>query len=363
MEKQAGAALLLTATSLEECKHLFHQQACAAHPSSGGTLQEFNITLNTFSALCHGYAMTGDLQWLPSAESSLAELQALLRRLNPVCRREAIRRLSMQQRQCLEQSMLRRKTSKTVSSKRKRGVLTERSLCKQKGLGFRPCVHLHEGLYVQALSCKDLSTAIAALGTLVVMRCFCRAQHRVDRVAKLRAADLLAAISKALTDSPRLEFGTDVSFVFRTRLALSGCELATPSRRDPQTAVADWLVMVWAMDGGRAKQWLHFHAERSRAQADTDSTQRLPFSGWELPSTCSRLDSSFDGHRDMEICSFRHPSKAQLETDGQDRGCKFVQQGVRLSRIEQAIKLCSNKSGKRRNKARQKSHGATSSQP
>ncbi|CAL1131156.1 unnamed protein product [Cladocopium goreaui] len=273
MDKEAGAALLLTATSLDECKDLFQQQACATHPTAGGTLQEFNMILNTFSSLCNGFATAGKLQWLPDAESSVTDLQALLRRLSPLRRREAIQRLPLQERHRLERSMLRKSSDATEEKKDasrlprlpRRGTLSERSLCSQVRVGsesFRPCVHLHEGLYVQALSCRDLPMAVAALGTLIIMRSLCRAQtydqyrarsaHRkmcrktcYDFV-RHRALDLQRAIATTLSVHT---LNDKLSFVFRTRFSLSkSCELATPSRREPQAAIEDWVVMIWAMD-------------------------------------------------------------------------------------------------------------------
>eukprot|EP00435_Cladocopium_sp_Y103_P015474 s1615_g3.t2 len=302
MDKEAGAALLLTATSLDECKDLFQQQACATHPTAGGTLQEllslndiddigdidhvmypmFNMILNTFSSLCNGFAMAGKLQWLPDAESSvtdLTDLQALLRRLSPLRRREAIQRLPLQERQRLEKWMLRKSSDATVEKTDtprlprlpRRGTLSERSLCSQaRKVGsesFRPCVHLHEGLYVQALSCRDLPMAVAALGTLIIMRSLCRTQthDQIDQIDQIdqcahrkmcrktcydfvrqRALDLQRAIATTLSVHT---LNDKLSFVFRTRFALSkSCELATPSRREPQAAIEDWVVMIWAMD-------------------------------------------------------------------------------------------------------------------
>jgi len=257
MDKEAGAALLLTATSLDECKSLFQQQACATHPSAGGTLQEFNLTLKTFSAMCNGFATAGQLQWLSEAESSLTDLQALLRRLSPMRRREAIQQVPIRERQRLEKWMLR--TSGTMeegTQSQRRGLVSERSLCSNRRLkgirSFRPCVHLYEGLYVQARSCRDLSMAVAAIGTLIIMRSLCRAQ-RYDPCrntcydfVKLRATDLQTAISKTLSVH---SFDSNISFAFRTRFAVSKrLELSTPSRTDPQAAVDDWVVMIWAMD-------------------------------------------------------------------------------------------------------------------
>mmetsp|Transcript_13859 Transcript_13859/g.16135 ORF Transcript_13859/g.16135 Transcript_13859/m.16135 type:complete len:156 (+) Transcript_13859:51-518(+) len=130
---EAGAALLLTATSLDECKDLFQQQACTTHPSAGGSLQEFNMTLQTFSSLCNGFATTGQLQWLPEAESwdGLSDLQGLLGRLSPLRRREAIQRLPQKERHRLERWMLRKSRSVEKDHGRstgRRGVLSERSL-------------------------------------------------------------------------------------------------------------------------------------------------------------------------------------------------------------------------------------------
>lgn len=111
---------------------------------------------------------------------------------------------------------------------------------------------MYEGLYVQARSCRDLSMAVAAIGTLIIMRSLCRAQ-RYDPCrntcydfVKLRATDLQTAISKTLSVH---SFDSKISFAFRTRFAVSKrLELATPSRTDPQAAVDDWVVMIWAMD-------------------------------------------------------------------------------------------------------------------
>ena len=114
-------------------------------------------------------------------------------------------------------------------------------------------VHLNEGLYVQALSCRDLSTAVAALGTLIIMRSFCRARHDPRQTCRktscslvqLRAVDLQRAIANTLNMHT---LNDKLCFVFRTRFAIKGLELATPSRRELQAALEDWVVMIWAMD-------------------------------------------------------------------------------------------------------------------
>lgn len=115
---------------------------------------------------------------------------------------------------------------------------------------------MHEGLYVQALSCQDLPMAVAALGTLIIMRSLCRAPYdqRADRKMCRKTYDDLvrhrAHLQRAIATTLSVHtLNHKLSFVFRTRFALSkSCELATPSRREPQAAIEDWVVMIWAMD-------------------------------------------------------------------------------------------------------------------
>lgn len=400
MDKEAGAALLLTATSLDECKDLFQQQACATHPTAGGTLQEFNMILNTFSSLCNGFATAGKLQWLPDAESSVTDLQALLRRLSPLRRREAIQRLPLQERHRLERSMLRKSSDATEEKKDasrlprlpRRGTLSERSLCSQVRVGsesFRPCVHLHEGLYVQALSCRDLPMAVAALGTLIIMRSLCRAQtydqyrarsaHRkmcrktcYDFV-RHRALDLQRAIATTLSVHT---LNDKLSFVFRTRFSLSkSCELATPSRREPQAAIEDWVVMIWAMDALGKSFKKPTHTELSLLNRDIKRKLRHPklFPSEVRPgrlkllkfvSAISTMPGAVRGKMEdlgsHGVANFEDtepggiPHCPHCETDAGDCGwgcCKHTEGS--LKQIQKAIRLCSNKASRNCKRKRQ----------
>lgn len=372
MDKEAGAALLLTATSLDECKDLFQQQACATHPTAGGTLQEFNMILNTFSSLCNGFATAGKLQWLPDAESSVTDLQALLRRLSPLRRREAIQRLPLQERHRLERSMLRKSSDATEEKKDasrlprlpRRGTLSERSLCSQVRVGsesFRPCVHLHEGLYVQALSCRDLPMAVAALGTLIIMRSL----HR--------ALDLQRAIATTLSVHT---LNDKLSFVFRTRFSLSkSCELATPSRREPQAAIEDWVVMIWAMDALGKSFKKPTHTELSLLNRDIKRKLRHPklFPSEVRPgrlkllkfvSAISTMPGAVRGKMEdlgsHGVANFEDtepggiPHCPHCETDAGDCGwgcCKHTEGS--LKQIQKAIRLCSNKASRNCKRKRQ----------
>ncbi|CAE7461405.1 unnamed protein product [Symbiodinium natans] len=251
-----GAALFLTATSLEELQRMFVPQALALHPSKGGSLDEFNCALSAFSALCHGFANCGKLQWIPAhpksanADASLRELQTLLRRLCPDRRRQAIERcLSLHQRRQLEQWMLRKQPQKVVGKSKRRGVLTERSLCKRANGKFRPFVHLHAGLYAQTRTCRDLGLAVSGIGTLILMQALCRAGSSREsgesvfspqdpRAIKVVATELQIAIKESLASRYLLD--KKIGVVFRTRIAICDGELATPTRRDPESALEDW---------------------------------------------------------------------------------------------------------------------------
>ena len=147
-------------------------------------------------------------------------------------------------------------------------------------------VHLHEGLYVQALSCRDLPMAVAALGTLIIMRSLCRAQTYDQRAhhsksrktcydfVRHRALDLQRSIATTLSVHT---LNDKLSFVFRTRFALSkSCELATPSRREPQAAIEDWVVMIWAMDALDKSFKKPTHTELSLLNRDIKRKLRHP---------------------------------------------------------------------------------------
>jgi len=68
-----------------------------------------------------------------------------------------------------------------------------------------------------------------------------------------------------------------LSFVFRTRFSLSkSCELATPSRREPQAAIEDWVVMIWAMDALDKSFKKPTHTELSLLNRDIKRKLRHP---------------------------------------------------------------------------------------
>eukprot|EP00928_Gymnodinium_smaydae_P060239 TRINITY_DN4386_c0_g1_i1.p1 TRINITY_DN4386_c0_g1~~TRINITY_DN4386_c0_g1_i1.p1 ORF type:complete len:582 (+),score=91.34 TRINITY_DN4386_c0_g1_i1:244-1746(+) len=191
-------------------------------------------------------------------------LYDLLRQLPPSLRREVIaRRLSGVQRARLEAWLLsqrRRRQPVSTSPLAKAGTPSSllsrgpdasaeppeklKSLCRLVArdgrVGYRPILHLAGGLYAQAAFSFDFAASQRALGTLRAMRKLCRdalALAAMDCGAFDSCEECIAtAVRQALSfDDPMAPH----KFYFKVRMRGGGAELATPSRLDVDSALAD----------------------------------------------------------------------------------------------------------------------------
>mmetsp|Transcript_18418 Transcript_18418/g.43144 ORF Transcript_18418/g.43144 Transcript_18418/m.43144 type:complete len:440 (-) Transcript_18418:65-1384(-) len=192
-------------------------------------------------------------------------LHAVLEQLPPNVRREVIAtKLDEAQRRGLEQWMLLNRMDQRHNSHAKQAAkhvdsnLTEKSLCRFNGrggrVGFRPILHLWEGLYLQASFTWDATVAIGSLGMLVAIRALCRQRQDLHQLvcrdeehgsvlparslALLQGAQRIrAAVQRVVSECPM----EGRQFYYKARLKLSGKEITTKMQADLNAALNEWL--------------------------------------------------------------------------------------------------------------------------
>jgi len=257
---------------MPEIRATFRHAACKAHPSRGGSTEQFDQVVSAFHQICcvkSGVCLQQEEATLTAKyvktkqvpkDSFNEKLHSILRRLPPAARREVIAcRLSQQQRKQLEIWMLERLAAQgqgqqqpstetslklrmeSISKKRQLGhaPLSMRSLRFGSG-GYRPGAHIAGGIYAQAPFSCNLETAVDCLAGLLIARVLC--QKKCFEASAVKCTSFSDKICAAV----QAAFGHETAephqkLYFRTRLAIGrGQELATPSRTNLAAALKDW---------------------------------------------------------------------------------------------------------------------------
>ncbi|CAE8624893.1 unnamed protein product, partial [Polarella glacialis] len=209
----------------------------------------------------------GQLKRQQHERSFLKQLRELLQGLPPAQRRDFIaQRLSQAQRVSLEQWILAERAGPMQGAIKqgrpfKTGIhcpgLSQRSLCCWRGkrgrVGYRPIMHLFGSFYAQAAFTFDLSSAVAALGTLLTMRTLCQALGGTCTQKQGGDQEVVATLRAAVHDALAMKRPGPIGhrFYFKTRMRMAhGYEISTPSRSDVDTALGEWLHLLRTKAGG-----------------------------------------------------------------------------------------------------------------
>ncbi|CAE8627512.1 unnamed protein product, partial [Polarella glacialis] len=209
----------------------------------------------------------GQLKRQQHERSFLKQLRELLQGLPPAQRRDFIaQRLSQAQRVSLEQWILAERAGPMQGASKqgrpfKTGIhcpgLSQRSLCCWRGkrgrVGYRPIMHLFGSFYAQAAFTFDLSSAVAALGTLLTMRTLCQALGGTCTQKQGGDQEVVATLRAAVHDALAMKRPGPIGhrFYFKTRMRMAhGYEISTPSRSDVDTALGEWLHLLRTKAGG-----------------------------------------------------------------------------------------------------------------
>lgn len=165
-------------------------------------------------------------------------LHGLLSQLEPRRRRAVIAlQLTQTQRLALEHWMVDQKMHAAAETPKPTWHGTASGGCSLHGRfggsGYTVAACLERNLWVQSGRCRDLNSAIEALGTLLLFRAMCRAcpeEPFEDRV--IRAAERLQS-QWGSSEAPRVFLGARISFA-------RGLTFATPLHSHVVSALRDW---------------------------------------------------------------------------------------------------------------------------